>query len=309
MNSRVENKISMWMVLRLFLQGQTSITASLPGFAALLTLFSSTLDEVLTIMNALGMVIKGIAAEKKNVEGLISTKTSEIAGMIKAYAIIAGDQQLRDKVTISRTSFLKMADTVQLAKAQEVHDLAEEMQEDLETYGVTEAEVESLQTLIGTYTAIMPQPRMGIVEHKHTKEELMAKVAEGEETVKKMDAMVEIKRYKEPQFYSDYWASHKIIDTGSRTRSLQLWAEDEDTGEPILKAKVVVKRKGGTDMIRSVKMTGKKGGMFENNLEPGEYTYEVAFGGFVTENGSFFVNDGVMTEVRVKMKRVAVPAG
>jgi hypothetical protein len=307
MNSRIENKISMWLVLRVFLQGKVTITTALPGFAELLSHFSSIVDDVLGIMNALGIVFKGYAEEKHEVENQICTKTSEIAGMIKAYAIISGNKLLQEQMSITRTSMMRMSDTVKLAKAQEVHTKAEDLQEDVETYGVTEAIIAELLSLITIYVAVLPQPRQGIVDHKHTNEELNKKVAAGDEIVMKMDALVEIKRYSEPQFYSDYWASHKIIDTGSRTRALQLWAVNDETEEPMVKAKVTIKSKGGTDIMKTVKRTGLKGGITLNTLNEGEYEYEVSFGGFGVEKGSFFVNDGVMTTVNVRMKEVEVP--
>jgi len=310
MNSRVENKISMWMVLRLFLQGKASITVSLPGFAALFTLFGATLDEVLGIMNSLGIIISGFAEEKRTLKTQISTKTAEVAGMIRAYAVMANDGILVKQMTIAKTTLMKMADTVLLAKAQEIYKKASELQEDLATYGVSEAVLDGYLSLIGAYIAVMPQPRAEIVDHRHMNEVLMGKVNDEEGIVKKIDALVEIKRYTDPQFYSDYWASRKIIELGSRTRALQMWVTDDETGEAVAKATVTItsSAKAGTDLTKTVKRTGTKSGVLMNNMAAGEYRYEVSFGGYVAEQGTFFVNEGVMTEVNVKMKQVAVPA-
>jgi len=309
MNSKIENKISMWMVLRLFLQGKAAITVSLPGFAALFTLFGTTLDEVLGIMNSLGIIISGFAEEKRTLKTQISTKTAEVAGMIRAYAVMANDGILVKQMTIAKTTLMKMADTVLLAKAQEIYNRAVEMQEDLATYGVSTGLLEGFLTLIGTYNAVMPQPRAEIVDRRHMNEELMNKVNTEEGIVKKIDALVEIKRYSEPQFYSDYWASRKIIELGSRTRALQMWVTDDESGVAVVKAKVTItpNAKSGIDMTKTVKRTGSKGGVLMNSMPAGEYQYEVSFGGYVSEQGSFFVNEGVMTEVSVKMKQVAVP--
>jgi hypothetical protein len=38
-------------------------------------------------------------------------------------------------------------------------------------------------------------------------------------------------------------------------------------------------------------------------MDAAEYEYEVSFGGYLTSTGSFFVNDGVMTEVVVRLKK------
>lgn len=36
----------------------------------------------------------------------------------------------------------------------------------------------------------------------------------------------------------------------------------------------------------------------------GEYDYEVSYGGYVKETGSFFINEGTTTDVVVKLKKV-----
>ena len=148
-----------------------------------------------------------------------------------------------------------------------------------------------------------PAPRTAIDEHKHTQEELLAVMQAGDTTVDKMDALVETIRFANPLFYSDYYTRRKIIKTGHRTRSLKLWVVDDESGEPLAKANVTVKAKAGSELWKSVKNTGEQGGTFINDLDAGEYLYEVAIGGYSTATGSFFINDGIMTEVIVRLKK------
>jgi hypothetical protein len=71
----------------------------------------------------------------------------------------------------------------------------------------------------------------------------------------------------------------------------------------VAKAKVKVRFKSGTELAKVVRSTGGKGGMIVASLDAAEYEYEVSYGGYVTSTGSFFVNDGVMTEVVVRLKK------
>ena len=106
-----------------------------------------------------------------------------------------------------------------------------------------------------------------------------------------------------PDFYEEYTRKRAIGKTATRTRALQLWVVDDATELPVAKAKVTVKFKSGTDLTKVVKSTGAKGGMIIASMDAAEYEYEVAYGGYVTSTGSFFVNDGVMTEVVVRLKK------
>jgi hypothetical protein len=303
MNSKNENKISMWLVLIAFLQENTGTTDSLPGFATLFASLSGTTEQAMAIMNSLGVVTKGYAKDKQRVKDLLVLKTAELAGMIRAYAVIEGNVLLEQQMKISKSTLALMRDTVLAAKAQEILDKGNELAELVASYGATEEVLGALSTLIGQYNASLTQPRTGIDNHKRTNEELTATVATGDATIKKMDALMEILRYSNERFYSDYWTRRKVIATG-RTRSLQIWIVDDSTGQPIGKAKVMVKSAAGSDLAKNVKVAGVQGGVAINNLASGEYLYEVSFGGYGTETGSFFINDSTMTEVMVRMKRV-----
>ena len=84
---------------------------------------------------------------------------------------------------------------------------------------------------------------------------------------------------------------------------MQLLVLDAETREPLGLAKVIMKRKGGTDLIKSVKRTGAMGGLYYNNLGDGEFECEISKTGYVTQTVTCFVNSGEMTKVEVLMVR------
>jgi len=119
-------------------------------------------------------------------------------------------------------------------------------------------------------------------------------------TLEKMDAILQLSRVTAPDFYEEYTRKRTIGKTATRTRALQLWVVDDVTGLPVAKAKVIIGKKT-SNLPKVVKSTGPKGGMVLTSMEAAEYEYEVNYGGYLTEKGSFFVNDGVMTEVVVRL--------
>jgi hypothetical protein len=303
MNTKLENKITMWVVLRAFLQQNTATTEALPGFAALFVLLNGTIEQTMVIMDALGIVTTGITQNKRQTRELLILKTAEIAGMIRAYAIFAKMIELGQQMKISKSALDLLSDTALLSKAREVYDKAMELLKDAESYGVTPSLLENLMELLQRYTLILPGPRNAIGNHKHSQKELLSAFEAGDATIEKMDVLIEIIRYSNALFYSDYHDRRRIISTSRRTRALQLWVSDDASGLPIHKAEVTIKRKGGTELPKNIKITGTQGGISVNNMDAGEYLYEVAFGGYITATGSFFVNNGIMTEVNVRMKK------
>ena len=100
-------------------------------------------------------------------------------------------------------------------------------------------------------------------------------------------------------------AKEKSQKTAKRQRALQMRVMDDASKEPMAMVNVQINSvaKDGTDLTKTVKKSGDKGGIVLNNLAAGEYTYIANFGGYTEERGTFFVNEGVMTEVKVIMKR------
>ena len=303
MRTRNENKIAMWMVLRTFLAKNTSVTDDLPGFAALFVILNSTTDEVLAMMDELGISTKGTTGGKKQTKELLVLKITEMAGKANAYAVMVGDVDLQKLMQLPKSALAALSDLKLIGKGTEVLGKIVALDDKLAVYKITDEDVTELTALIEQYTRTMPQTRSGIDNRKHTNEELLALLKTGDNAIEKMDALIEIVHYSNELFYTDYNTRRKIIDTGSRTRALQLLVLDDVTGLPVAKAKVVISNKADTEAKRIVKSTGAKGGITQDVLAAGEYLYEVAYGGYVTEKASFFVNDGVMTEVVVRLKK------
>jgi len=47
-----------------------------------------------------------------------------------------------------------------------------------------------------------------------------------------------------------------------------------------------------------------KGGVTDKLASDGEYDYEVWYGGYVKETGSLLINEGITTDVVVRLKKI-----
>jgi hypothetical protein len=75
------------------------------------------------------------------------------------------------------------------------------------------------------------------------------------------------------------------------------------TGDPINNADIMGKKRGTTAMMKSVKRTGPDGYAVITTLDPGEYEYEILCDTYEPEPGFFTITEGVMAELRVRMRR------
>jgi hypothetical protein len=301
MNSRQENKLTMMMVFRDFLLGNTIITDNWPSFAELFASMVNYIQQILVLANKQGVDIKGFAKAKTRMRADMTIRAMSLVGKMHAYATIIEDDVLKQKLSISKSELDGMPDTVVAAKCNEIANMADALKEAVENYGIKPIMISELVTLVESYTAAVPTTKTAIKDKKQVTEDTDALFDSCDKVIGKIDALAEMERYEKPQFYSSYWSSRKTEDTGRRTRALQFYVYDSEAGSPVVKAKVMARKKGGSELSKSVKRTSTMGGFWMNNAAAGEYEYEVTMGGYVTATGSYFINDGVMTEVEVKL--------
>jgi len=130
----------------------------------------------------------------------------------------------------------------------------------------------------------------------------------------KIDNQVNTLFDTDPDFCDEYQRRRVVVNLAARLRAFQMWIWDDETSQPFGKAVVKITKKDDSELINGLqstgvsrkipaKKTGVRGGISINNMATGEYLYEISFGGYITQTGSFFINDGVMTEVIVRLKR------
>ncbi|MEI6062007.1 MAG: carboxypeptidase-like regulatory domain-containing protein, partial [Bacteroidota bacterium] len=159
-----------------------------------------------------------------------------------------------------------------------------------------------LLALADEFSAVYTLPGKSVRKHVLHTGRLSELFALCDGLLKKIDALALTERTSMPGFYAEYQRMRVITDSASRQWALQFTVLDEITGNPVEKAQVSARAKGGSELDKSVKVTGPSGVCYMS-LDPGEYTYEVEFGGFGKQKGDFFINEGLRTDIEVKLKK------
>jgi hypothetical protein len=304
MNTNQENKLSMWLVLRDYLLENTSITDKLPGYASWLGRLRDCIDNVMKSTDMQAAEAKGLTIRKNKLEEDLMLKLLEVAAKVRAYAVMNDDLIVEARFKLSMRKLRNLADTLLIAKAQGLLNSAREVQAAASAYGVSQELLDSSQELTDAYTQAVPQPREGIDNRKQQTRAMAAEFKKGDEVLKGLDVLMGVVRYEEPMFYLGYRRARKITNTARRTRAMQLWVKDSAKGKPVVLAKVFLKTTAGEAVLKKPRKTGKSGSVIMRHMAPGEYTYEVVMGGFVSENGKFYINRGEMTRVVVMLRGV-----
>jgi len=303
MLDKQRTKLNMYVLVKDFLSASEAITSKWAAFAALFAGFADMVAEIFTVAALQEEDKTGVTKTKAQVKTLLIEKMVTISEKCVAYATVEDKLDFLALIKFVKSDLKKLADADLIKTAESLHANALPQWDHVKDYELTKEELAELLDLKNQYLAIYTRPAGDIENSAKLTERLDVIFKSADAALVKMDAILQLSRVTAPDFYAEYTRKRTIGKTAARTRALQLWVLDDVTGLPVAKAKLVISNKTDTEAKRIVKSTGAKGGITQDALAAGEYLYEVSYGGYVTEKGSFFVNDGVMTEVIVRLKK------
>jgi 5-hydroxyisourate hydrolase-like protein (transthyretin family) len=306
------NKLNMFVMVDEFLLASVTITNKIVIFAALYQVFKDYVTEIFAVSEEQEKDQKGVTKTKQAVREALIAQLEKITRKCVGYASGVEDFVLLQMVRIASSQFKIMADADLVKKAESLVTELTPRLPDLEGYNVVESDLDLLTSLKNDFKSIYTAPVGNRKTKKQLTEQLSVLFSKTDAQLGKMDDQVGTLFDTDAAFHDEYFKKRVIVKLARRMRAFQMWITDDVTGLPVKKARVkIIKKDGsdvtkaaqsvGSDLAKNVKVSGAGGGVANNNMEAGEYYYEVSLGGYVTATGSFFVNDGLMTEVRVRL--------
>lgn len=306
------NKLNMYVLVKDFLLASVTITNKLVVFAALFSTFNDHILEIFAISEQQERDQKGVTQTKQTVRAALIAQMEKISRKCVGYASGVDDNVFLQMVRVATSQLKNMADADLVKKAGDMVTVVTPKLPALVGYNITASELDSLSGLKADFVSIYTAPAGNKKTRSQLTEKLNALFGSTDTVLGKMDDQVGALYDTDPEFYAEYNKKRILVKLARRQRAFQMWITDDVTGLPVKKAVVKLLLKAdsnamkaaassGSELAKTVKKAGAQGGLMQNSMAAGEYSYEVSFGGYITQTGSFFVNDGQMTEVRVKM--------
>lgn len=310
------NKLNMYVLVRDFLLASVTITNKIAVFAALFATFNDYILEIFAISEQQERDQKGVTLTKQAMRAALIAQMEKISRKCVGYASGVDDNVFLQMVRVTASQLKGMADVDLVKKAEDMVTIVTPRLPDLEGYTITEKDLDTLSGFKADFVSIYTAPAGNKKTKSQLTEQLNVLFSKTDAQLGKMDDQVGSLFDTDAAFHDEYFQKRKIVNLARRLRAFQMWITDAETGIPIKNAVVKIWMKAdsngmkattssGADLAKNVKKAGAQGGLIQNNMAAGEYSYEVTLGGYVTATGTFFVNSGQMTEVRVKLvKRV-----
>jgi hypothetical protein len=310
MNTKKENRLSMYLVLRDYLDKNSSITATLPNFAGFNTAFNDGIVKIHEIREIQEVDKRGLAIAKMKVKDMLIDKALDVSRKTVAYAEFIGNIELFNEVNYSETELRRCADTILYDRAKIIHDRADTHAIALAAYGITPADITGLQSVVNDYYDAIPKPRTGINDRKQATEQLEEAFKEVDDAIFHIDVLVEILRSSEPLFFSGYQAARIIVDNGSGKIALRGKVTDIATGHPLFGAVIIFtpKSRNGLPVENSRpvrKRSSLKGSFYIRNLSRGSYDVNIEKPGYQIGNFAVHITESERCEFKAELTPVA----
>lgn len=310
MTSEQESRFSMQLVTRDFLIVNAPITATLPNYAGFFTAVNNGITQIQVIREQQEFDKTGIAVNKTQLKTSLISLAIDVSRKVVAYATIANNSILLKEVKYTESDLKKSADTILKDRCQVIYDRANSNLAALATYGVTAAILTNLLNALTAYNTSIPKPRLGIADKKLATEQLAALLKSVDDNLAKIDALVEIVRITQANFYSGYKTARKIVETGVGSLSAKGKITDSVSGAGLKGATITFtsetgarNAKTGNAFVPVVKKSADLGGFNIKTLPEGSYNVTITKPGYKDAIVTVYVTNGELSVVDVVMEK------
>ena len=191
---------------------QADVTA-IPALAAQQIELNDSMALIDQLSQVQSSATTGVKLDKDTITELMIRKALQVAGQIKAFASVTGNQTLLEKMSITASEFNKLRDDLRDERAQEILDAANANKTALLDYGTTPATISALQTRIGTYSLAVPSTRTAQTQVSSATD-LLGQEFKRLDMIQKerLDGLMEQFSDTNAGFYNEYKSARILVD-------------------------------------------------------------------------------------------------
>lgn len=214
MNSRNEDKLSMYNKVRLFLKDHIAdISAIIPSAAAAKSDFDNQIGDLMLVAAQSGAQTTGYTQIKENARVKLEQIMLKAVRSLKAYSIDSSMPDLRAQTEYSRSEIERFRDGDLYTTALRIHGLTQVHIAALIDYAFTPANLTTLKGNITTFFEVIQLPKDKIGERSSYNKLIDIKISEIDTLLRdRLDTYMSLVEFDDVQLYEQY-RSARSIDT------------------------------------------------------------------------------------------------
>lgn len=216
MRGRLENYFSMLRSVDGLLKLNAVIVDTVAAFKRAALELSNLLTEVSELETTKPSTTTGKTEKKQNAKYALCEAGANMCAAIRVYAEETEKSDLLAEAMYTESDFKKMRDTELPDKVGAVKNLAEANKTELADYGVDQAEIDNLTTLITTHNSALGEKDDIVTGSIYSTQALEGLEERGRKIINRLDLFVERLQTTQSEFCGKYLIARRIIDVGVR---------------------------------------------------------------------------------------------
>ncbi len=219
MNRSERNRVNMYRTVRDWLTSNSSLTASLAAIGTLLEKLRVLLDEIDELDTQLTRPTSDVATSKHLARESLKRLTFNMVKSLKAYALLAKDPILLERVDFTKSRVYYSTEQVLLSRAQNMLKEAQQLlqSEDrgaaLDEVKITRANVAALQEAHKAFASLQSSIRTSTIERKDNNTIQSEKISEAGALIDtELDTLIDLFEEEHPDLYQQYKDARQIVD-------------------------------------------------------------------------------------------------
>lgn len=282
-----------------FLDANATITTSMPNVGTYLAAIKAANTQIATVQVQQESDISGDTTAKKQLRATLIAQAMDISRRVVAYASNEDNYELMELVNYSESDLKRASDTKLVSSCQVIAEGANNNLGALDTYGVTDEMISTLQSSIVSFGSAVPKGRIDAAASSNATKLLTTLFKTLVTNWDKIDTLVEMVRTSNHGFYNEYQKVRKVIEAGTGSLALRIQTTNAQTGEP--EANVMLTLVDGQEKI--VKKTAEGGGSYYKGLADGNYIVTASKPGFNNTTKTVSVVNGELTVLEILMEK------
>ncbi len=215
MTDHQENKISMFLGVKIIFNNFTGVFERVDEFKNTVTDYNTAVDDILTVQAIQELDRTGIAINKGSFAANLIESSIHIRKAVKAYASLNNLPELVKNVSYTDSELKHSRDVELYQRSGIIYEAASPVIALLEPYQVLPADLATFQNLRLAYLGIIAEPRIGTVIRASATKLLVTKFRTADTILrKKLDPAVLGFETVNPDFVSQYKGARIIVDLG-----------------------------------------------------------------------------------------------
>ena len=217
MNNTQENKLSMYLTAQKVTNYHSETWKNMQAFVTIFNSFEEKISQIRQTRLVQEGQITGVTKDKATAQNNAIEKGIQTATAVFAYASVQSNNKLKYRVSYSPSQLRQSRDTTLIDRLDVIKEAASQNIAELENYGIVQADIDELTTLINAYADTVEDPRQAITNRARATTELKEHFKQTDKILKEqLDKLMPQFKKTKFAFYQQYFNARLIIDMGVR---------------------------------------------------------------------------------------------